>query len=108
LEKHLLSLPPTTLNVTVLFISDGQDSKAGTLESRLKTLKGNTRGLIINFICLGIQSGFPTFLSMRLRELYHKGDETIPALYLIEYASEKAFFNKFESMRKYFFSANSV
>jgi len=45
---------------------------------------------------------------MRLRTLYHRGDETIPALYLIEYVSEKAFFNKFEGIKKYFTSAVSV
>jgi hypothetical protein len=36
---------------------------------------------------------------MQLRQLYHKGDNNIPALYLIEYVSEKAFFNKFEGMK---------
>ncbi len=45
---------------------------------------------------------------MRLRELYHRGDENMPALYLIEYASEKAFFNKFETIKKYFFTAQCV
>lgn len=53
----------------------------------MAALKGNTRDLTLNFICLGIQSDFPTFLAMRLRQLYHKGDYTIPALYLIEFAS---------------------
>lgn len=45
---------------------------------------------------------------MRLREHYHRGDDNVPALYLIEYVSEKAFFNKFEGMRGYFYSAGSV
>ena len=45
---------------------------------------------------------------MRLRTLYHRGDENIPALYLIEYASEKALFNKFEGMKKYFYSSGAV
>lgn len=62
----------------------------------------------INFICLGIQKGFPTFISMRLRELYHNGDDNVPALYLIEYVSEKALFNKFESMKQYFFTSGLV
>lgn len=35
---------------------------------------------------------------MNLRKLYHNGDEGIPPLYLIEYASEKAFFNKFQTI----------
>lgn len=32
---------------------------------------------------------------MNLREKYHTGDESIPALFLIEYTSEIAFKNKF-------------
>lgn len=38
----------------------------------MQKLKGNT-GHIINFICLGVGAGFPTFISMRLREKYHNG-----------------------------------
>jgi hypothetical protein len=57
---------------------------------------------------LGIQSGFPTTISMTLRQLYQHGDETIPALYLIEYASEKAFFNKFETMKNCFTSNSKI
>ena len=68
-------------------------------------MKGNFKGSYLNFLCLGVESGFPTFLSMNLRDKYHTGDATIPAIFLIEYASEKAFFNKFESMKPYFQSA---
>lgn len=90
------------INFTVIFISDGQDTANGSgLPDKLKKLKGG-QGRKINFICLGIQSGFPTSISMTLRELYHTGDSAIPALYLIEYASEKAFFNKFETMKNCF------
>lgn len=93
------------INFTVIFISDGQDTASGaTLPDKLKKLKGGD-GRKINFICLGIQSGFPTSVSMTLRELYHLGDSAIPALYLIEYASEKAFFNKFETMKSCFTSS---
>lgn len=35
-------------------------------------------------------------------KLYHTGYDSIPALYLVEYSSEKAFFNKFETMKNYF------
>ncbi len=87
--------------ITVLFISDGQDNNLGTLETRLKKLKGN-QGRTVTFICLGIQSQFPTFLSMYLRELYHNGLPSIPALYLIEYYSDAALFNKFETMKEHF------
>lgn len=106
-ETKLETLPQDTA-LTVVFISDGQDNNLSTLESRFKNLKGNPKGRYINFICLGIQSGFPTFLSMKLRETYHTGDSTIPAIFLIEYVSDKAFLNKFESMKPYFVSAASV
>jgi len=95
-------------NITVIFISDGQDNNLNTLNERMDRLKGNEDDRKINFICLGIQSGFPTFLSMRLRQLYHRGDDAIPALYLVEYVSEKAFFNKFEGIKKYFYSSGRV
>lgn len=40
--------------------------------------------------------------------MYHRGDDAIPALYLVEYVSEKAFFNKFEGIKKYFYSSGNV
>lgn len=52
----------------------------------MKELKGG-QGRDITMLCLGIQSGFPTKMSMDIRQLYHTGDEKIAALYLIEYAS---------------------
>ena len=61
----------------------------------MKVLKGN-QGRKVTFLCLGIESGFPAFLSMYLREIYHNTLGVIPAVFLIEFASEKAFFNKFE------------
>lgn len=38
----------------------------------------------------------------------HNGFDSIPALYLVEYSSEKAFFNKFESMKDFFQSCSSL
>ena len=96
LEKY-----PKTVAATVLFISDGQDNNLSTLEERMQKLKGH-QGRSITFLCMGIQSQFPTFLSMYLRELYHNTQSTIPALYLIEYFSEAAVFNKFETMKEHF------
>ena len=88
--------------VTVLFISDGEDNRLSTLEERMEKLKGNlSKQRQVNFICIGIGKKFPHLLSMRLRQLYHNGDENIPALYLIEYPGQKAFFNKFESIRQF-------
>jgi hypothetical protein len=99
-EAKLKTLPLGS-HVTALFISDGQDNHLNTLETRFSKLNGNP-GHIINFVCLGVGAGFPTFISMKLRELYHNGQGDLPAIFLIEYPSEKAFFNKFESMRQYF------
>lgn len=99
LENELAKIPKDVA-ITVIFISDGQDNNLSTLESRFKSLKGNQTHAL-NFICLGVGSGFPTFLSMRLREKYHKGDETLPAIFLIEYVSEKAYLNKFESIKPF-------
>lgn len=65
--ETVLDTIPVNESVTAIFISDGQDNNLNTLEERMKKLKGNSENRKINFICLGIQSGFPTFLSMRLR-----------------------------------------
>ena len=100
-EEKLKELPQNS-SVNAVFISDGQDNYMNTVEQRCNSLLKGHMGYRINFMCLGIQSGFPTFLAMKLRQLYHSGDDNIPAIYLIEYASEKAFFNKFETMKPYF------
>lgn len=100
-EEKLKELPQNS-SVNAVFISDGQDNYMNTVEQRCNSLLKGHMGYRINFMCLGIQSGFPTFLAMKLRQLYHTGDDNIPAIYLIEYASEKAFFNKFETMKPYF------
>jgi len=61
----------------------------------LTSLKGNHKKAKINFICLGVGSGFPTRISMILKEKYHNGDPSVPAIFLIEYVSENAFELKF-------------
>lgn len=101
LEQYLSTLPKDK-SVTVIFISDGADTVHNRrLPDKLAQLQGS-RGLAINFVCLGIQKGFPTKVSLVLREKYHSGDDSVPALYLIEFASEKAFFNKFETIQHLF------
>ncbi|CAK90707.1 unnamed protein product (macronuclear) [Paramecium tetraurelia] len=108
LETEIVKVPKNH-NITVIFISDGQDNHVNTIEQRMKQrLKGNVQKRNINFICLGIEDEFPTFLAMQLRQLYHKGDPQIPALYLIEHASEQAFHNKFEIMKRYFYSTKML
>jgi hypothetical protein len=66
-------------------------------------LKGH-QGRSISFVCLGIEKGFPTFISMKLREKYHTLNELIPAIFLIEYSSEQAFLNKFRSIKEFLVS----
>lgn len=107
--EQRLDLLPENASITIVFISDGQDTVngEGKLQKGLKKLKGSN-GRDITFLCLGIKSGFPTFVSIDLRKLYHTGDEKIPAVYLIEYASEKAFFNKFETMSNCFKVKNKI
>lgn len=101
LEQQLANVP-SDQDITVLFISDGEDNNRHTLEKRIADLKGNMSIHRINFICLGVGSGFPTFISLRLREKYHNGDETLPSIFLIEYVSEKAFTIKFDALQSFF------
>ena len=101
LDQKLQELD-VAIPATVLFISDGQDNNLTTLPARLNRLKGH-RGRKITFLCLGIQSKFPTFLSMKLRDLYHNSLSSIPALFLIEFFTEAALRNKFEAMKEYFY-----
>jgi hypothetical protein len=108
LEEELAKLPNDS-SVTVVFISDGEDNNQGTLEERMSKLKGNSGSTKrINFICIGVGSGFPTFISMRLREKYHNGDDTLPAIFLIEHVSEKAYTIKFEAIRPFLKSGQKV
>ena len=69
----------------------------------MEKLKGvkNTK-ITINFLCIGIGKDFPTFVALKLREKYHNGDNSIPAIFLIEYVSNKAFVNKFDLLKEHF------
>ena len=93
---------PKDATINVVFVSDGDDDNMKTVEERCGAMLKGAKDRRVNFICLGIQSGFPTFLAMKLRQIYHTGDKNIPAVFLIEFPSEKAFFNKFETMNQYF------
>ena len=92
---------PANHEIKVVFISDGQDNDLPTLNDRLSKLHKITQTHTVTFMCLGIMADFPTFVSMKLRETYHSGDPTCPSVFLIEYMSEKALFNKFQSLRQY-------
>lgn len=94
LEFKLKKIPKGE-EVNVIFVSDGNDTcNDDKIEAMLDSLKG-ANDWKISFMCVGVKSGFPTFLSLSLREKYHRGDSTIPSIFLIEYTSDKAFFNKF-------------
>jgi len=45
---------------------------------------------------------------MKLRGKYHTGDDAVPSIFLIEYASEKAFFNKFQSVKEFMKSKEPI
>lgn len=42
------------------------------------------RKIKINFLTVGVGSGFPTTIAMSLRNLYHTGEVNIPPLFLLE------------------------
>jgi hypothetical protein len=77
LERLFTSGEIKTKFVSIVFVSDGEDSQSG-VETRLKNL---TAGLSthamnyqISFLCLGVGTGFPTFLAMNLRSILHSGN----------------------------------
>lgn len=82
--------------MTIIFLSDGGHNSGGNIDLLLKKLKGVPQGMKINMICMGVGKGFPTTISMILKEKYHTGDSQMPALFLMEYISEKAFDLKFK------------
>ena len=100
IEDTIFPKLDSNTEIKIIFVSDGQDNQNTNLELALDQLKGGN-GLDISFLCLGVLSGFPTNISMKLRGMYHTGDDAIPSIFLIEYASDKAFFNKFQSIREF-------
>ena len=75
-----------TANVTILFISDGNDNDMTTLQQRLDDeVKGKIdKSKKVNFLSVGVGKEFPTFLAMKLREMYHTGEKSVPPVFLIE------------------------
>lgn len=47
---------------------------------------------IINFITIGVGSGFPTFVAMSLRDIYHNGAASLPPLFLVNDVTNGYFF----------------
>ena len=99
LDKELEKIPFED-EVKVCFVSDGQDTCNSDVVNMLKKVKGSM-GRKLTFMCVGVQSGFPTKVSMFLREKYHTGDGSVPSIFLIEYAGDKAFFNKFQTVKQF-------
>jgi hypothetical protein len=102
--ENVLSKIPKENPVWVVFISDGDDTCNGGLNSlmnKLNNLKGNQGRKNFNFMCVGVGSGFPTRVSMYLRERYHRGNDAVPSIFCIEYISEKAFKNKLDGVMKF-------
>jgi translation elongation factor EF-1alpha len=73
---------------TIIFISDGDDNSMSTISQRIKEMS-TPKGKNINLICVGVKSGFPTFVAMQLREKLHNGLSSIPAVFLVsDYQTE--------------------
>ena len=76
--------------ITVIFVSDGQGDTKGLDEINPGQLP------FLNFICVGVGVGFPTFTAMKLREIFHNGDNQVPQVFLINMEHyEKEFHEKF-------------
>ena len=64
-----------------MFVSDGEGSFSKEIINKTRPEIKN-----LNFICIGVGKGFPTFIAMNLREMYHNGDRSIPPLFLVDTA----------------------
>ena len=89
-------------NLTVLFVSDGGDNNPGTLDDRLKKLSFQIdKTKKCNFLCLAVGNGFPTFVAMCLREMYHNGDSNLPPVFLIEAPNAQTITEQFNLLNPY-------
>ncbi|KRX04318.1 hypothetical protein PPERSA_03558 [Pseudocohnilembus persalinus] len=71
-------------NITVIFVSDGQDNNQNTIFERLdKLIAYIPKYKKINFLTIGVGEQFPTYLAMQLRQMYHTGESTIPPVFLV-------------------------
>ncbi|EAR97525.1 VWA domain CoxE-like protein (macronuclear) [Tetrahymena thermophila SB210] len=106
--NEMLQRPSMGNNVTVVFISDGQDDNNSTLPNRITKLK-ITHQKKINFISIGVGSGFPTFVAMNLRDIYHNGESSLPPVFLIENTNEQSVWSStFESLLPYTFHSAKI
>jgi hypothetical protein len=56
------------------------------VDNQIKDIKA--KDLVVNFLCVAVGKGFPTFLAMRFRDMYHTGDTNAPPVFLINTSSE--------------------
>lgn len=97
LEDEINAIPVKN-NVTVIFLSDGQDTNDILVIDKIDTLKGcKNSSRIINFITVGIGKQFPQNLAIKLRQKYHNGDETMPVNFPVESSTMGAFKKAFEN-----------
>ena len=101
LDKKLKKTDPS-ISITLIFVSDGDDNNQATLANRINNLLGHRNKFNISFLCLGVGKEFPTRVALRLRQKYHNGDPSVPAIFLIEYPSKAAFDNKFSQLKEFF------
>ena len=89
-------------NLTILFVSDGCDNNSYSLDDRLKNLSFQIdKTKKCNFLSLAVGRGFPTFVAMRLRDMYHNGDSNLPPVFLIEEPSTQTIKEQFELLTPY-------
>lgn len=89
-------------NLTILFVSDGCDNSPSTLVERLKKISIQIdKTKKCNFLSLAVGKGFPTFIAMELRSMYHNGDNNLPPVFLIEQPSKQTIAEQFRLLTPY-------
>lgn len=71
-------------------------------------MKGNTKNLEINFLILGIGENFKLNQALKLKSLYHTGDNTISSHYWIKIEEEKEYLQTFMKINKDYFIKGEV
>lgn len=88
----------------MIFVSDGEDTcNGGNLQKLINEhIHFDKNARSCTFLCCGVGSGFPTFLSMGLRNIYHTGDSNIPPVFLVQSDNDETqFATQFDLIKKY-------
>lgn len=91
---------------TIIFASDGSDSSGRSFTDHLSRVGYNFDTTGIEFICVGVGNGFPTTVSLTLRNKLHSGRGTIPSVFKID--SPRDLNNVLESTTQYFNNRTKV